>query len=131
MSPPTNRNKIYCSRKCLKFFASHKFYLNNKDTVYQKCKGNAFKRRLAVIKYLGGKCTKCGLEDWRVLQINHINGGGNKDVKSKPGRNHALQQEIIAGKREGEVNLLCANCNILYEYERNIRWKGVICPTKR
>jgi len=130
LSPPTNRTKIYCSRKCLHAFSAHKFYLKNKDTVYQTYRGNALKRRLAVIEYLGGKCAKCGLEDWRVLQINHINGGGNRDVKSKRGRNYALQQEIVTGKREGEFNLLCANCNILYEYERDIRWKGVICPTK-
>ena len=75
------------------------------------------KKRMALIELFGGKCSRCGNDDYRVLQLNHINGGGRKDMRnySSP---YAFYKAILSEKRAREdLNLLCGNCNILYEYE--------------
>jgi hypothetical protein len=73
------------------------------------------KNRLKIIKILGGKCKKCGITDWRVLQINHINGGGRKELELNMNK---FYKDILLKKRNIiDLDLRCANCNILYEYE--------------
>ncbi len=64
--------------------------------------------RLRTIKTLGGKCAHCGFEDWRALQIDHINSGGSEETKHNPIR---PQHDIMAGRNLEEYQLLCANCN--------------------
>jgi hypothetical protein len=83
---------------------------------------NARKRlrlKLKLIKMMGGKCCKCGIEDYRVLQFNHINGGGNKERKDKKSYDPCKHYtEILRNKRYlTDIDLRCANCNIIYEYE--------------
>ena len=79
-------------------------------------------RNMAFLK-LGDKCSRCGIRDKRVLQFNHINGGGLKE-HAKGGiiaqRRNKFYQDIIEGKRT-DINLLCANCNQIYEYEQKRR----------
>lgn len=76
-------------------------------------------RRKALNK-LGGKCVRCGISDWRVLQIDHINGGGIKDFKTRH-RDDELREivdaplDVISQKYQ----LLCANCNWIKKYEKN------------
>lgn len=73
---------------------------------------------LAIDK-LGGKCSQCGVLDKRLLQINHMNGGGIKELRPYP---HGFYRRIVNGKRKTEdLDIRCANCNILYEYERGVR----------
>lgn len=71
-------------------------------------------RKLA-ISILGGKCAVCGIEDYRVLQIDHINGGGNKENK-RIGPD-GIRKRVIAG--EPGYQLLCANHNWIKKYENN------------
>ena len=73
--------------------------------------------RREIIRRLGGKCAKCGLTDERVLQVNHINGGGSREQRLTYGSNYAIYREIAQGYRLYDINLLCANCNIIYEFE--------------
>jgi hypothetical protein len=84
-----------------------------------------WRRRLRVIKLLGGKCCRCGNSDARVLQINHVNGGGSKETqigKGEMGSSNFLI-DIDKGRRSiNDLNLMCANCNILYEYEVGRRY---------
>lgn len=83
------------------------------------------KIRMNVIALLGGKCSSCGETDWRVLEVNHIGGGGIED-RGKYGANpHPFYRAILSGERNTEgLNLLCANCNILHEYQRGKRNKN-------
>ena len=39
------------------------------------------KIRETIIRMLGGKCIKCNFTDPRALQMDHINGGGTKEMK--------------------------------------------------
>lgn len=69
------------------------------------------------INKLGGKCVNCGETDLRVLQVNHLNGGGGKDDKGL-----VFYRKIVKGERDIEdLDVRCANCNILYEYEAGRR----------
>ena len=82
-----------------------------------------WKDKLGVISLLGGKCVGCGISDPRLLQVNHVNGGGLQEVKGLT--THQFYRKILKGERKtDDLNLLCANCNVLYEYERGKRYDG-------
>jgi len=83
--------------------------------------------KLKVIKLLGGRCRNCNLADARVLQVNHLNGGGTKERAFRGSNKFYLG--ILSGERGvGDLELLCANCNILYEYEVGRRYDGEYKP---
>lgn len=62
---------------------------------------------------LGNKCCKCGFTDYRALQIDHINGGGNKEIYHI--KTHGVYRKVIADPEK--YQLLCANCNWIKRYE--------------
>ena len=70
-------------------------------------------RRKAIEK-LGGKCVRCDISDERVLVFDHKDGKGHLEREGiNPSAYHRkLYQDIIAGERE-DVQLLCANCNLI------------------
>jgi len=77
-------------------------------------KSNLRKRVEALLR-LGGKCVRCDKgDDYRVLQIDHINGGGRRDVQLRG--TVAAQRDVLKGNIEG-YQLLCANCNVIKKYE--------------
>ena len=53
-------------------------------------------------------CVSCGCDDLRLLEINHKNGGGRKDM-----RNHnKFYRDIRNGKRKiDDLEILCKVCN--------------------
>lgn len=72
--------------------------------------------RQQVVDYLGGKCVKCGFNDIRALQIDHINGGGYQEMKNLSAKQRyrlVLQTE----KDKNKYQLLCANCNWIKRFE--------------
>ena len=71
--------------------------------------------RQAVLTLLGNRCNKCGFSDGRVLQIDHKNGEGSKEVRSF-GRNPSFYKHILDVKGLN-YQLLCANCNWIKRYE--------------
>ena len=75
--------------------------------------------REKAIECLGGKqCVNCGCNEFSLLEINHINGGGRKEAKTK--QNRQLYREIINGKVDlSDYNVLCRVCNALH-YVQNI-----------
>lgn len=91
----------------------HKQYSKNnleKFSYYnKKC---SQKRRLETLLLAGGmRCKKCGFDDYRALQIDHINGGGSKNrlIQAK------LKEDIK--RNPGKYQVLCANCNWIKRYE--------------
>lgn len=70
--------------------------------------------RLQALIFLGGKCVRCGLNDMRVLQIDHINGGGTKENK----RIHARGISMKVMEEPEKYQVLCSNCNWIKRWER-------------
>ena len=74
------------------------------------------RNRAEILRLLGGKCRRCGFDDERVLQIDHVNGGGSAEVR--PGNRY---QVILSRLNMGSTDyyqLLCANCNWIKKAER-------------
>lgn len=74
--------------------------------------------RAAALAVLGGKCARCGNADERVLQIDHVNGGGRRD----PNWTHNTRtyaKRVVASVLAGEATyqLLCSNCNWIKRWE--------------
>lgn len=75
--------------------------------------------RLKVLQKLGNKCKKCGFGDWRALQVDHVNGGGVKEVNVVLKSNRAKFYKVVLEDTTGKYQLLCANCNWIKRYENN------------
>jgi hypothetical protein len=76
------------------------------------------KHRATVLLLLGDCCSRCGITDKRVLAIDHVHGGGNRDRRMRTGAQYQreLIREILAGSTD--YRLLCHNCNWLAYLER-------------
>jgi hypothetical protein len=72
--------------------------------------------RRETIAYLGGNCGRCGFDDERALQLDHINGGGASESKRLGVA--AFYRQILDGRRP-DIQLLCANCNWIKRAENH------------
>jgi len=72
------------------------------------------RKRLEIFELLGNKCAQCGISDQRVLQIDHINGGGRHERMTFQS-NHPYYSQVFEELKHGskDYQLLCANCNII------------------
>ncbi len=66
--------------------------------------------RVRIILALGGKCVRCGFDDIRALQIDHINGGGTKD-RAAFKNTYQYEKYVFEHLDSGGYQVLCANCN--------------------
>jgi len=91
---------------------SRRWRENNQST-YQKV-------RREVLSYLGNKCSKCGVDDFRVLQIDHVNGNGYRERKQfgEGGASTVRYYRHILEVEGQGYQLLCANCNWIKRYEQ-------------
>lgn len=99
-----------CNRKVSAgWFASEK----NKEKERNRVKKRMAAKRKAAISALGGVCCRCGIDDYRVLQIDHINRGGAEERKKKGP--YAIYNSIIKGA--DHYQLFCANCHAIKSHE--------------
>lgn len=109
----------------------------NKEERRKRQRETYWKIRRGAIDRLGGSCVNCGIGDIRVLQINHLNGGGRQESYSLGHGNlgagaRNLWKAIVSGNRNlDDLEVRCANCNILYEYEIGRRGLGGIDQRKQ
>lgn len=74
--------------------------------------------RARLLVFMGGMCTKCNNNDSRVLQIDHVNGGGSKERRENAvGSAFMMARRVFANPND--FQLLCANCNWIKRYENN------------
>lgn len=76
-----------------------------KEKEYQSAY-KASKKYQAIMK-LGGKCCRCGFSDIRALCVDHINGGGHKELSKIS--SVGVYLKVIRG--ETGYQCLCMNCN--------------------
>lgn len=100
-----NCQKLFTPEHCLQKYCSPRC-VNNEQQLRSKRK-----KRKEILKILGNKCIRCGFSDKRALQIDHVNGGGCKELRSKNQLVYCRQvlKELEAGSKK--YQLLCANCN--------------------
>ena len=136
--------KRFCSRKCGYEYwlnerrGKRKSYLRNYSKLYRAdpikrvvlrkqqrewVKKNLGELRHAIFDKYGEKCKRCGFDDYRALQIDHVNGGGNKEFKRKYQQGHSrsrknLYKAVLADETR-KYQILCANCNWIKKYENN------------
>lgn len=79
------------------------------------------RERSKMISAYGGRCRCCGLSVADYLQLDHVNGGGNKDRQDRKASGHRFWAQL---RREGYpegFQLLCANCH-------HMKSTGRLCP---
>ncbi len=71
----------------------------------------ALKLRSELLALLGESCVRCGFDDQRALQVDHVNGSGAMDRRTTgQHRHHRAFVERVRANRS-DYQLLCANCN--------------------
>lgn len=121
MIPTCHPEKKYHAKDlCFTCYKRNQHHIQEQDpSVKKRNRENQNKRKLSqreeVLKFLGGRCVSCGFMDARALQVDHMNGGGNKERK-KTGGTYGVYCRVLAGE-EG-YQLLCANCNWIKRVER-------------
>lgn len=78
--------------------------------------------RLSVLTKLDLKCNKCGIfEPIYVLQIDHIYGGGNQEIKKLGGSNkyYKYLDDLSIQELKENYQILCANCNLIKRHENH------------
>ena len=116
---------------------SHEYYLSHREETLQRTKKyhhehkeerkkyykeNYSEIRLEVLAKIDPsmKCARCGCDETRFLDVNHIKGGGYEEHK-KRGKKVTKNMILLihTGKRGVEdLNLLCRICNALDYLER-------------
>ena len=75
------------------------------------------KLRRRIIERLGGRCVHCGFSDARALQIDHVNSGGQKEIRRGLGAGMSYYYRVLRDET-GKYQLLCANCNWIKRVEK-------------
>ena len=91
----------------------------NKDKINRWERRYRHRIRRELLLLLGNKCIRCGIDDWRTLQIDHINGGGRQDIaKFSSNISYLKAVRVSVENKEGKYQLLCANCNQIKRIEK-------------
>ena len=73
--------------------------------------GNRKCHKQALMKY-GGICVGCGETELGFLTLEHINGGGKKEIREKfDGQSDRLYRHLRDGPIRDDITVLCWNCN--------------------
>lgn len=110
-----------CGETNLKNFSKLSTTPSGKQTYCLSCSALRARRyrwntKRRIVEYFGGKCIECGIDDIRVLQVNHLKGSSFEDRRFSS--SHQIYAAILREERNRfDYDLRCANCNILYDYE--------------
>jgi len=94
------------------------YYIRSRERLREqrnaKNKARTDALREQVHELLGGVCCRCAFDDWRALQVDHINGGGRKDRDRFDNREQFLKSVL---DNPSDYQLMCANCNWIKRHE--------------
>jgi hypothetical protein len=92
--------------------------LKNPEKSRVSIKRNYLSRKIRAISLIGEtKCSKCGCNELKFLEFNHIGGGGNKERKTSEYKN-MIDRLLYSGRGSAGINILCRVCNALDFLER-------------
>jgi hypothetical protein len=93
------------------------YYSRHTQDCKEKHKVRRDKIRDLIHERLGKKCKRCGFADKRALQIDHIFGGGSKELREIGNTyTYYLRLSVLPNLLE-RYQLLCANCNWIKKSE--------------
>lgn len=74
-------------------------------------------RKTALLLVGGGivRCVRCGCDRAELIEINHKNGGGAKEIKGKGSR--MVRDIALLRRAVGDLELLCKPCNAVHALE--------------
>jgi hypothetical protein len=84
----------------------------SKSTLQQR------KLRIKIYEKYGAKCVRCGFSDPRALHIDHVGGGGSKELRLGRGGGMSYYYRVLKDAT-GRYQILCANCNAIKRFERD------------
>ena len=107
------KSKIrYCSKKC-----QQDYWDKNGYRIYKKAQ-RFLERKLEIINLLGGKCVKCGINNYKVLDINHIDRSKKRRPTDKK-RVYTWSFRLNEWKENiKNLELMCANCHRIHTWEQ-------------
>ena len=107
----------YCSQECQKAFRN-----KHSARLYKQPKWWA--KKIALIEQLGAACGRCGFNDFRALDIDHIDPTTKLRFKTGSAQTRRFKDwEANAGN----LQLLCANCHRLHTWEQQGYGRGLAC----
>lgn len=72
-------------------------------------------RSLSIVGHGKIECANCGCNDERILEINHVNGGGRKEMLRNGGAGTIMWNEILYnGRKTDDLDIRCKPCNALH-----------------
>lgn len=99
----------------------------------QREHGRAYRERVrrGAFALYGSRCVRCGFDDERALQIDHIDGAPEpRGHKLRGGE--GLYRALLSGEKSVDAHqLLCANCNWIKAHEREEWARHRDIPTRR
>lgn len=112
-----HRNRII--RRNLDYYYKNREHLLQKRAELRRKKINLLKHEIFIL--LGNKCQRCGFNDARAFQIDHVKGDGCKEMMSLQRKNIVrYYRKVLESIKNGEnkYQLLCANCNWIKRVEK-------------
>ncbi len=86
---------------------------NHRDYYRKASKRNYARLKQGAVLALGGKCCRCGCDDIRCLEIDHIIPvRGDRSIYGVK-----LYRSIVTGDSTENLQVLCANCHAIKTYE--------------
>jgi len=101
-------NEEHCREYATDYRETHR----EEKRVYSREYARRFRRE--VLEFFGNRCVRCGFDDPRALQLDHINGGGNREHQLTTGLYGIYRRAL---EHPEDFQLLCANCNNIKRYE--------------
>jgi len=83
----------------------------NKEKLIKSSKDYNRNRKITTMNAYGGKCVCCGEDKIEFLAIDHIGGGGQKEIKQMGGQAYFYSHLKKMGWPPG-YRVLCHNCNM-------------------
>ena len=101
--------------------ANARNYQRNPEANLWRNRKHYWTRRRTVLLKLGGKCVRCGFDDPRALEIDHISGNGQQDRDLMgPAKFYKKVIQDSSG-----FQLLCSNCNSTKRFEQQEWAQGI------
>lgn len=70
--------------------------------------------KFEVMEKYGGKCLCCGETSLEFLCIDHINGGGSRELRTSGLSNTSFYRQLLREVKRDDLRVLCHNCNFSF-----------------